>query len=51
MYVSILIHWFFVGFTIFENESACIGISTKEKNGQYAQDQANLLLLMIYAVN
>ena len=44
MYVcSILIRWFFVGFTIFENESACIGISMKEKNGQYAPDQANFV--------
>ncbi len=40
MFGSILIRWFFVGFTIFKNESACIGISTKEKNGQYAPDQA-----------
>ena len=43
MYGSILICSFFVGFTIFENESACIGISTKEKNGQYAPDQANFV--------
>ncbi len=44
MYVcSILIRWFFVGFTIFENESAQIGISMKEKNGQYAPDQANFV--------
>ena len=59
MYGSILIRWFFVGFTIFENESACIGISMKEKKTvnmlQIRQilfiGQTFSLLFMIYAVN
>jgi len=39
MFGSISIRWFFVGFTIFENDSAYIGLVSKEKNGQYAPDQ------------
>ena len=43
MFGSISIRWFFVGFTIFENDSAYIGLVSKEKNGQYAPDQANFV--------